>query len=118
MTVPPPEGITAALDRATTDRRPLSQRSKRWGSAPPRVESAVRRRVVLRARIAIDYPTHLEPADLRRWLATALVAEAANLDVAIDALQLALAADPAWRAHGPADLRSTIDVDESSGPRR
>lgn len=93
------DSLTAALDR-----RPLSQRTRRWGPTPPRVEPAVRRRVVLRARIAIDYPTHLEPADVRKWLADALVAEAERLDVTIDLCQLALASDPTWRASGPANL--------------
>jgi len=118
MNPPPDYGITAALDRASTDRQPLSQRTKRWGPTPARVDPAVRRRVVLRARIAIDYPTHLEPADIRHWLATALVAEAANLDVTIDLLQVALAAAPAWRTGGPPDLSAAIDADTPVGTGR
>lgn len=115
MNPPPDLDVTPTVDRHTAamytpDRRPLSRRP-RSGPTPPRVEAAVRRRVVLRARIAIDYPTHLDPADIRHWLATALVAEAATLDIDIDSIQLGLAAAPAWRTGGPADLRASVDHD-------
>jgi len=103
MSTPSDQSLSAALDR-----RPLSQRTRRAGPTPPRVEPALRRRVVLRARIAIDYPTNLEPADIRTWLAAALVAEAERLDVHVDLCQLALAVDPAWRTAGPADLLADL----------
>jgi hypothetical protein len=87
---------------------PLSQRGK-WGPPPPRVAPALRRRIVFRARIAVDYPTTLDPSDLPYWFAGALIGDAERVGVDIDLLQIALAADPAWRAAGPADLLEDTD---------
>lgn len=87
---------------------PLSQRGTP-GSPPPRVVPAPRRRIVFRARIAVDYPTTLDPSDLPYWFAGALVADAERVGVDIDLLQIALAADPTWRHAGPADLLADTD---------
>jgi len=87
---------------------PLSQRGK-WGPAPPRVAPALRRRIVFRARIAVDYPTTLDPSDLPYWFAGALIGDAERVGVDIDLLQFALAVDPAWRGAGPADLLDDTD---------
>lgn len=87
---------------------PISQRGK-WGPPPPRVAPALRRRIVFRARIAVDYPTTLDPSDLPYWFAGALIADAERVGVDIDLLQVALAADPAWRGAGPADLLDDTD---------
>ncbi len=87
---------------------PISQRGK-WGPPPPRVAPALRRRIVFRARIAVDYPTTLDPSDVPYWFAGALVADAERVGVDIDLLQIALAADPAWRGGGPTDLLDETD---------
>lgn len=88
------------------DQRPLSMRG---GPAPARVEAALRRRVVLRARIAIDYPTTLDPADIRHWLAEAIASEVLGLGGSPDLIQIAYACDPAWRQMGPPDLTPGLD---------
>lgn len=118
MTAAHDYGIGAALDRITSDRRPLTRRIGSRDAARARVVSSERRRVVLRARIAVDYPTHVEPADIRYWLGVALVAEAASLDLNIDLLQVASAADPAWRSDGPPDLSAAVGPDLPGGNGR
>lgn len=99
---------------APLDQRPLSLRA---GPAPARVEAALRRRVVLRARIAIDYPTTLDPADIRHWLAEAIAGEVVGLGASPDLIQIAYACDPIWRATGPEDLTPSLDSLQSGTDR-
>ena len=100
---------------AQLDQRPLSLRAD---PAPARVEASVRRRIVLRARVAIDYPTTLDPADLRHWLAEAIAGEVLQLGAAPDLIQIAHACDPIWRATGPEDLIPGLDSLQGTGVDR
>jgi len=100
---------------APLDQRPLSLRTQ---PAPARVEAALRRRIVLRARVAIDYPTTLDPADIRHWLAEAIASEVLGLGGTPDLIQIAYACDPVWRAEGPPDLTGGLDSLRPDGADR
>jgi len=101
--------------RAVLDQRPLSLRT---GPAPARVEAALRRRIVLRVRVAIDYPTTLDPADIRHWLAEAIAGEVVGLGGSPDLIQIAYACDPVWRGAGPADLTPGLESLQPDGGDR
>lgn len=103
-------GLTASMNHVP----PMVLRRNKATNAPS-IVPATHRRIVLRARIAVEYPTTLDPSDLPHWFAGALVTDAERLGANVDLCQIALAADPAWRGAGPADLTDDVDRQPEAG---
>ena len=103
-------GLTGSMKHVP----PMVLRRNKATKAPSIVQ-ATHRRIVLRARIAVEYPTTLDPSDLPAWFAGALITDAERLGATVDLCQIALAADPAWRGGGPTDLTAEADRHHEAG---
>jgi hypothetical protein len=58
---------------------------------------------VLRARIGVEYPSHLARSELEDRLVEAIMAAVVRAGGRLDVLQLDLAARPDWDQFGPVD---------------
>ena len=73
-------------------------------------------RRVLRARIGVTWPTTIDRGTIEAAMVDAITTAVGGAGGTVDLLQLGLAANPNWAAHGPLDRVTNTPLDPDPPP--